>query len=74
MTLKMTILGAVLAAGLLGAVGQAKADELCANATPAHVVYVRHTPRGRWGRHDRRQRDLRREPRREREGRVNNWR
>jgi hypothetical protein len=70
MTLKMTILGAVLAAGLFGAVGQAKADTIRVNAAPAHVTYVRHTPRGRWGRHARYHRDRRNHFRRERDGRL----
>jgi hypothetical protein len=74
MTLKMTILGAVLAVGLFGAVGQAKAEMVRANPAPAHVAYVRHTPRERWERRGRHHRDLRHESRREREGRVNNWR
>jgi hypothetical protein len=71
MTLKMTILGAVLAVGLFGAVGQAKAEMVRVDEAPAaHVVRVRHTPRARWGRQDRRRRELRHQLRREREGRV----
>ena len=45
MTLKMMMIGAVLASGLIGAAGQAKADVVRVNVGPAGVGYVHSAPR-----------------------------
>ena len=46
MTLKMTVMGAVLAAGLIGGITEAKADVVRVNVGPARVHYVRAATRG----------------------------
>jgi len=54
MTLKTTMMGALLALGLIGGtVGQAKADVLRVNGTPARAHYVQTAPRREWVRYRR---------------------
>jgi|SRR5215831_17307429 len=50
---KLTMIGAVLASGLIGAAGQAKAEVVRANVGPPRVSYVQYAPRPGWWRHRR---------------------
>jgi hypothetical protein len=51
MTLKMMMIGAVLASGLIGAASQAKAEVVRVKVGPAGVGYVQSAPRPGWRRY-----------------------
>jgi hypothetical protein len=53
MTLKIAVMGTVLAGALMGGLGQAKADVVRVNVAPARVVYGQPAPGRAWGRHRR---------------------